>query len=108
MKQDQKNKIYIRIPSLIKAGEVVPVQIKMNHPMVTGWQEGISATKDRLWSVRCLFNGLEVFRADFGDGMAPDPYIAFFIRLKESGLFEVQWRNHQKMVASIKHKIKIL
>jgi sulfur-oxidizing protein SoxZ len=39
----------------------------------------------------CLFNGHEVFRADLDSGTASDPYLSFYVRVEESGVFRFVW-----------------
>lgn len=110
--RDHTTTAHVRMPASAKKGDVVPVQIKTNHPMEVGWHDDntvdATATLGRLQAVRCLFNGLEVFRAVFGDGMAPDPYLSFSLKLRESGVFEVRWEDTDGTVAYAKHEIKVL
>lgn len=110
--QDNRSKIYVRMPDTAKAGEMVPVEIKMEHPMDVGWRDGGSVegipSHGRIKAVHCMFNGREVFQADLGDGISSDPYIAFFLQLKESGVFEVNWSGDDGAFFSTKHKFNVL
>ncbi|MDP6785516.1 MAG: thiosulfate oxidation carrier complex protein SoxZ [Rhodospirillales bacterium] len=84
----------VRIPKTARKGEVVPVKTKIGHPMETGWRKGKDGTpvaRNRINRFVCAFNGEDVFKSDFDAGVAADPYLAFFVKVEESGRFEFTW-----------------
>jgi sulfur-oxidizing protein SoxZ len=89
-----RNRLHIKAPRTASKGEVVRLMTKLNHPMESGWrrrQDGQVVPKALAGQFLCLFNGREVFRADLESGTASDPYLSFFVRVEDSGVFRFVW-----------------
>lgn len=85
---------HVRVPKTARKGEVVPIKTKIGHPMETGWRQGKDGTpvpRNRINRFVCAFNGEDVFKSDFDAGVSADPYLAFFVKVEESGTFEFTW-----------------
>ena len=85
---------HVRVPKTARKGEVVHIRTKIGHPMETGWRQGKDGKpvpRNRIEKFVCAFNGEDVFRSDFDAGVAADPYLAFFVKVEESGTFEFTW-----------------
>jgi sulfur-oxidizing protein SoxZ len=47
--------------------------------------------RDIVTSFWCLYNGVEVFRADLSPAIAANPFVTFFTVATESGTLEFKW-----------------
>ncbi len=89
-----RNRLHVKVPRTATKGEVVRVMTKLNHAMESGWRkklDGQVVPKALAGEFVCLFNGHEVFRADLESGTASDPYLSFYVRVEESGVFRFLW-----------------
>ncbi len=87
-------RLHLKVPPTAGKGDIVRLMTKLNHPMESGWRQrhnGQSVPKDLVGEFTCLFNGKEVFRAELDSGTASDPYLSFFVRIEESGVFRFLW-----------------
>ena len=86
--------LHVKVPKTAVKGEVIRLMAKLNHPMESGWRQrpdGHTVPKALAGMFVCLFNGREVFRADLESGTASDPYLSFYVRVEESGVFRFTW-----------------
>lgn len=84
----------IAVPANAKHGEVVEIRIAIQHPMETGFRfdmNGRALPKNVINQVACRYNGVEVFRAELGSGIAANPYLEFQIVADRSGKLEFDW-----------------
>lgn len=84
----------ILVPPSAKRGELVPVRIAIQHPMETGFRmdnNGRVIPKNTISNLVCRYNGVEVFRAEMGSGIAANPYLQFYFLAQESGKVEFNW-----------------
>jgi sulfur-oxidizing protein SoxZ len=104
-----RDQIHVKVPPRAKKGEVIRLMAKLNHPMESGWRQrldGQLVPKDLAGEFTCLFNGREFFRAELDSGIASDPYLSFFARVEESGVFRFVWtdaegRTHVKEAGTV-------
>ncbi|MGE0821470.1 MAG: thiosulfate oxidation carrier complex protein SoxZ [Candidatus Binatia bacterium] len=84
----------IQVPDDAKRGEVMEIRLLIRHPMETGFRHdnrGRRIPKNVIHSLRCQYNGTEVFRAEFSSGIAANPYLSFFTVARDSGELEFIW-----------------
>lgn len=84
----------IRLPEVIKTGDVIEVKTLVTHVMETGNRktpDGSIIPRNIIKLFVAKFEGEEVFRCDLGSGIAANPYIAFFMRVPGPGQFEFSW-----------------
>jgi len=84
----------IQLPQVIRRGELVEVRVVIQHPMETGFRIdawGKRVPRNAIHSLTCRYNGVEVFRATLGTGIAANPYLRFFTRAIDSGELEFWW-----------------
>ena len=84
----------IFVPSQAKRGELVEIRIAIQHPMETGFRMsnmGRVIPKNTISNLLCRYNGVEVFRAEMGSGIAANPYLQFYIVAQASGNVEFSW-----------------
>ena len=88
----------IKIPSPVKAGELIEVKTLATHVMETGNRKdpaGKTIPRDIIHTFTATFEGREVFSATLGSGVAANPYIAFFLKVPGPGTLELTWLDDQ-------------
>ena len=86
-----------------KRGEVVEIRTLVGHDMETGFrrtQLGQLVPRDIITRFECVYNGVEVFRADLHPAMAANPLISFTTVAVESGTLEFRWTGDHGFAAS--------
>jgi sulfur-oxidizing protein SoxZ len=84
----------VQLPSSARRGEVIEVRIAIQHKMETGFRYdnlGRPIPKNVVNSVVARYNGVEIFRAELGSGIAANPYLQFYTIAEASGEFEFSW-----------------
>jgi sulfur-oxidizing protein SoxZ len=84
----------IQIPNQATRGEVVEIRIAIQHPMETGFRRddgGRTIPKNVINKFVCRYNGVEVFRAEMGSGVAANPYLDFYVVADASGELVFDW-----------------
>ena len=84
----------IQVPAQVTKGEIVTVRLAIQHPMETGFRYdnlGRAIPKNVVNTVICRYNGVEVFRAELGSGIAANPYLQFFMRADAAGELVFDW-----------------
>lgn len=88
----------VRLPEIIKPGDVIEVKTLVTHVMETGNRknpDGTPIPRNIINLFVAKFEGQEVFRAALGSGIAANPYLAFFMRVPGPGQFEFSWTDDQ-------------
>ena len=87
----------LKYKELVKQGEVIKIKTLAEHSMETGVRRdpytGVIYPRLIIQEVTAKYNGIIVFRANWFSGVSANPYLAFFITAKESGLIEVEWKD---------------
>lgn len=84
----------VSVPAAAKRGEIVEIKTLVGHPMETGFrhtQTGELIPRDIIRTLVCLYNGVEVFRAELHPALAANPLITFTTVATESGKLEFRW-----------------
>ena len=84
----------INVAKTAKRGEVIEIRTLISHPMETGYRRdylGKTLPRDIITEFKCAFNGAEVCRAVFHPAISANPYIAFPVRISESGTLQFTW-----------------
>ena len=88
------DRLHVKVPKTASRGEVIRLMTKLEHPMESGWrsrQNGEKVPKDLIGEFVCSLDGREVFRAELDSGTAGNPYLSFYVRVEQSGLFRFEW-----------------
>jgi sulfur-oxidizing protein SoxZ len=84
----------VQLPQRAKRGEVIEVRIAIQHPMETGFRFdafGHAIPKNVINVLVARYNGVEIFRAELGSGVAANPYLQFYTVAEASGEIEFSW-----------------
>lgn len=100
----------VRMPATAKAGEVIEVKTLISHEMETGLRrDGSGKTVPRkiIKKFTATFNGKEVFSSDWQPAVSANPYLAFFVRVPETGTFEFSWFDDDGAVYKSTQKVTV-
>ncbi|MDD2832539.1 MAG: thiosulfate oxidation carrier complex protein SoxZ [Methylotenera sp.] len=90
-------------------GELVEVKLLMQHPMETGRRKneaGLLVDAHFIQLVTITLNGNIVLEAQWGTGVAKDPYLSFALKNAKAGdLLEVTW--HDNMGQSAQQRVRL-
>jgi len=84
----------VRVPDTVKRGEPFDVRIAIQHVMETGYRfdnAGRTIAKNVIHTLVARYDGIEVYRAELGSGIAANPYLQFWITAPASGMLELSW-----------------
>ncbi len=84
----------VQLPASAKRGEVIEVRIAIQHSMETGFRfrnDGTTIPKNVINNLVARYNGVEIFRAELGSGIAANPYLQFYATAEASGEIEFSW-----------------
>lgn len=84
----------VQVPASVKRGAIFEVRISIQHPMETGYRfddGGRPIPKNVINSLVARYNGVEIFRAELGSGVAANPYVQFYAIADASGEIEFAW-----------------
>ena len=84
----------ITMPSQAKKDSIIEIRAIAQHDMETGFrytEDGKRVPRDIIRTFTCLYNGEEVFKADFYPGIGANPLIIFTTVAIASGTLEFRW-----------------
>lgn len=100
----------IQVPAQAKRGEVIRIGVLIQHPMETGYRTdegGRRIAKNVIRTLRCTYNGVEVFSAELSPGIAANPFVQFATRAEESGELEFSWVDDAGARGAAREPIKV-
>jgi sulfur-oxidizing protein SoxZ len=84
----------VQVPPQAKRGEVIEIRVAIQHPMETGFRYddvGRPIPKNVIHDLVARYNGVEIFRARMGSGVAANPFLQFCTVAEASGSIEFSW-----------------
>ena len=105
------SRVVVRMPSSATRGEVIEIRTLAGHAMETGFrrtERGVLIARDIITRFTCLYNGVEVFRADLHPAIAANPLISFTTVATESGTLEFRWTGDNGYSATQSATIKVV
>lgn len=84
----------IKMPDKAAPGEIIEIKALMQHVMETGNRktpDGQPIPRNIIHTFKVSFDGAPVFHADWGSGIAANPYVGFFFRVPGSGTLDFTW-----------------
>ena len=100
----------IQVQGEARRGEIIEVRILIQHPMETGFRYdafGRQTPRNVIYSLRCRYGGVEVFRAAMGAGIAANPYLRFFLRARDSGDIECGWVDQENASGTVSARVNV-
>jgi sulfur-oxidizing protein SoxZ len=102
----------LKYKKIVKIGENVKIKTLAEHEMETGVRRdnitGIIYPRLIIQSVIAKYNGKIVFKANWFSGVSANPYLAFYITAKESGLIEIEWKDDHATTSYKRGYLKVI
>jgi sulfur-oxidizing protein SoxZ len=101
----------VRMPNQAKPGQVIEVKTLIAHEMETGQRkdaEGKTIARKIIKAFTATFNGKEIFRSDWHPAISANPYLSFFVRVPETGTFELAWHDDDGSVYKTVQKVTVV
>ena len=102
----------LKYKKIVKAGERVKIKTLAEHEMETGVRRdnvtGVIYPRLIIQSVIAKYNGKIVFKANWFSGVSANPYLAFYITAKESGLIEIEWKDDHATTSYKRGYLKVI
>ena len=102
----------LKYKKIVKVGEDVKIKTLAEHEMETGVRRdnttGIIYPRLIIQSVIAKYNGKIVFKANWFSGVSANPYLAFYITAKESGLIEIEWKDDHATTSYKRGYLKVI
>ena len=102
----------LKYKKIVKVGENVKIKTLAEHEMETGVRRdnvtGVIYPRLIIQSVIAKYNGKIVFKANWFSGVSANPYLAFYITAKESGLIEIEWKDDHATTSYKRGYLKVI
>ena len=102
----------LKYKKIVNVGENVKIKTLAEHEMETGVRRdnitGIIYPRLIIQSVIAKYNGIIVFKANWFSGVSANPYLAFYITAKESGLIEIEWKDDHATTSYKRGYLKVI
>jgi sulfur-oxidizing protein SoxZ len=100
----------IRVPARARLGEVITLRCMLMHPMENGYRfdtQGTLIPIDLAHTFTCTYNGVLIFKARMGTGMAANPVLTFHAVARESGVIEFKWLADDGGITTAQARIEV-
>jgi len=94
----------VSMPKIATKGEIVPIRVIVQHDMESGFrhtERGVRVTRDIIRDFVCIYDGVEVFRAELHPAMGANPTFSFFTRATQTGTLEFKWTGDNGYASSV-------
>ena len=102
----------LKYKKIVQKNETIKVKTLAEHEMEPGVRRdpetGLIYPRLIIQKVTAKYNGKVVFRANWFSGVSANPYLAFYISVKESGLLEVEWRDDYARTSYKRGYLKVI
>lgn len=102
--------VRLDVPKTAKRGEIIDIKTLVAHTMETGFRRthlGAPIPRDIITTFVCLYNGIEVFRAELHPSISANPFIQFSTVATESGTLEFKWSGDNGFSATETARIEV-
>jgi sulfur-oxidizing protein SoxZ len=98
------------VPKTARRGDVIEIKTLISHVMETGYRHsntGEIVPRDIITSLRCSYNGEEIFSTLFFPAIAANPFVTFFTLATESGTIAFHWEGDNGFAVTEEAKIVV-
>jgi sulfur-oxidizing protein SoxZ len=84
----------INVPARAKRGDVITIKTLISHEMETGFRygtNGVLIPRNIITEFVCTYSGEEIFRAEFHQAVAANPFLTFYTVATASGTIAFTW-----------------
>jgi sulfur-oxidizing protein SoxZ len=89
---------------------VILIRATIGHAMETGYRRGSDGKmlpRDLIRRFTCTWQGAPLFAANFHAAMSANPYVAFHLRVMESGTLVLNWVGDNGFAHTRSHTITV-
>ena len=100
----------INVPKTAKRGDVIEIKTLISHMMETGFRHSTTGQiipRDIITSLRCTYDGEEIFSTTFFPAIAANPFVTFHTVATESGTLAFHWIGDNGFEATEEAKIVV-
>ena len=100
----------IVMPASARKGQPIEIKTIVQHPMETGYRRdhrGAVIPRDIIKRVVVTYAGAEIFTADATQGIAANPYFAFFTTAIETGDMVFTWTDEKGESTVVTRKLTV-
>lgn len=100
----------VSMPDSAARGELLEIKALMRHPMETGYRVdnmGRPIARHIVTRFQVRYAGEDLLDVDLTQGVAANPFFAFFAVATESGEFEFQWEDDQGQVTRVTRHLTV-
>ena len=100
----------VAMPAEAKKGDVITIKTLFHHIMETGYRVDGMGKRIPRHIVRLMtvtYGGVEVFRMDFTQGVAANPFIAFSTVATRSGELVFTWEDDRGEVVEVRKPLEV-
>lgn len=101
----------VKMPATAKAGEIIEIKTLITHAMESGQRkdgDGNAIPRQILHTFRAEFNGELIFEAALEPAISTNPYIAFNMRVAESGTVLFTWTDDDGSIFTAEKEITVV
>ena len=94
----------VSMPKTATKGEIVPIRVIVQHDMESGFrhtERGVRVERDIIRDFVCIYDGVEVFRAELHPAMGANPTFSFFTVATQTGKLEFKWVGDNGYASSV-------
>lgn len=102
--------VRIIAPATAKKGDIIEIKTLIQHVMETGYRRddfGKGIPRDIITTFSVTYADFEVFKADFNQGVAANPFVAFTTVATESGELVFKWTDEHGAAIIERRKIVV-
>ena len=100
----------VQAPPTAQRGQVILIRATIGHAMETGYRRGSDGKmlpRDLIRRFTCTWQGSPLFAANFHAAMSANPYVAFHLRVMESGTLVLNWVGDNGFAHTRSHTITV-
>lgn len=100
----------VQAPTTAQRGQVILIRATIGHAMETGYRRGSDGKmlpRDLIRRFTCTWQGAPLFGANFHAAMSANPYVAFHLRVMESGTLVLNWVGDNGFAHTRSHTITV-
>jgi sulfur-oxidizing protein SoxZ len=101
----------ISVPKQATRGEVVEIKTLVSHSMESGFRRsniGALIPRDIITRFTCRYLDQPVFTAEFGPGVAANPFLSFYLRASSSGELLFSWTDQHGNTANETRDLQVV
>jgi len=104
-------KTRIKLPETMKAGETIEVKALVRHPMERGHRkdaQGKTIPRNIIHTFTADLDGIRVFNAEFGTGVAANPFMSFYVTASQPGRLKLTWIDDQGLKIEAESQLNVI